>query len=112
MFNGRPLDFRQLWVDGQKATRARDVEDFENMHRICSVDEKTETLYVPAAAVRQITDGKGALKSRYAEMVLHQMWCVANLRIRSVQVWEIVRQSVSISPRVVSSLNIPGRVLW
>lgn len=67
MFNGRPLDFRQLWVDGQKATRARDVEDFENMHRICSVDEKTETLYVPAAAVRQITDGKGALKSRYAE---------------------------------------------
>ena len=38
MFNGRPLDFRQLWVDGQKATRARDVEDFENMHRICSVD--------------------------------------------------------------------------
>ena len=39
MFNGRPLDFRQLWVDGQKATRARDVEDFENMHRICSVDE-------------------------------------------------------------------------
>jgi len=29
MFNGRPLDFRQLWVDGQKATRARDVEDFE-----------------------------------------------------------------------------------
>ena len=86
MFNGRPLDFRQLWVDGQKATRARDVEDFENMHRICSVDEKTETLYVPAAAVRQITDGKGALKSRYAEMVLHQMWCVANLRIRSVQV--------------------------
>lgn len=86
MFNGRPLDFRQLWVDGQKATRARDVENFENMHRICSVDEKTETLYVPAAAVRQITDGRGALKSRYAEMVLHQMWCVANLRIRSVQV--------------------------
>ena len=62
MFNGRPLDFRQLWVDGQKATRARDVEDFEDMHRICSVDEKTETLYVPAAAVRQITDGEGALK--------------------------------------------------
>lgn len=28
-FNGRPLDFRQLWVNGKKAVRARDVEDFE-----------------------------------------------------------------------------------
>ena len=29
MFNGRPLDFRQLWINGQKAVRARDVADFE-----------------------------------------------------------------------------------
>ena len=44
MFNGRPLDFRQLWVNGKKAVRARDVEDFEKMNRICSVDEKNEIL--------------------------------------------------------------------
>lgn len=85
-FNGRPLDFRQLWVDGKKAVRARDVEDFEKMNRICSVDEKNEILYVPAAAVRKLIDGKGNLKANYAEMVLHQMWCVANLRIRSVEI--------------------------
>lgn len=85
-FNGRPLDFRQLWIDGKKAVRARDVEDFEKMNRICSVDEKNEILYVPAAAVRKLIDNKGTLKAEYAEMVLHQMWCVANLRIRSIEI--------------------------
>jgi len=85
-FNGRPLDFRQLWVNGEKAVRARDVEDFEKMNRICSVDEKNEVLYVPAVAVRRLIDNKGKMKAEYAEMVLHQMWCVANLRIRSIEV--------------------------
>lgn len=85
-FNGRPLDFRQLWIDGKKAVRARDVEDFEKMNRICSVEEKNEILYVPAIAVRKLIDNKGTLKTEYAEMVLHQMWCVANLRIRSVEI--------------------------
>ena len=86
VFNGRPLDFRQLWVNGKKAVRARDVEDFEKMNRICSVDEKNEILYVPAVSIRRLIDNKGNLKAKYAEMVLHQMWCVANLRIRSVEV--------------------------
>ena len=85
-FNGRPLDFRQLWVNGVKAVRARDVEDFEKMNRICSVDENNEVLYVPAVAVRRLIDNKGKMKAEYAEMVLHQMWCVANLRIRSIEV--------------------------
>ena len=85
-FNGRPLDFRQLWVNGKKAVRARDVEDFEKMNRICSVDEKNEILYVPVVSIRRLIDNKGNLKAKYAEMVLHQMWCVANLRIRSVEV--------------------------
>ena len=85
-FNGRPLDFRQLWVNGKKAVRARDVEDFEKMNRICSVDEKNEILYVPAVSIRRLIDNKGNLKAKYAEMVLHRMWCVANLRIRSVEV--------------------------
>ena len=86
VFNGRPLDFRQLWVNGKKAVRARDVEDFEKMNRICSVDEKNEILYVPAVSIRRLIDNKGNLKAKYAELVLHQMWCVANLRIRSVEV--------------------------
>ena len=79
-FNGRPIEFRQLWVNGRKAVRARDVSDFEQMARILSVDKPLETLYVPARAVRPI------LHERRAELVLHEMWCVANLRIKDIQV--------------------------
>lgn len=79
-FNGRPLDFRQLWVNGVKAVRARDVDDFEQMYRIRSVDKQERVLWVPAEAVKKV------MKVPYAEMVLHEMWCVANLRIKSIEV--------------------------
>lgn len=79
-FNGRPIDFRQLWVNGQKATRARDVSDFEQMSRIRTYDKKNHVLWVPKKAVEKI------LKAPYAEMVLHEMWCTSNLRIKSIMI--------------------------
>lgn len=79
-FNGCPLTFRQLWINGKKAVRARDVEDFEDMYRIINNDPVNEILWVPAKAIRPI------LKAPRAEMVLHEMWCVANLRIQSIEV--------------------------
>ena len=79
-WNGRPLEFRQMWVNGKKAIRARDVDDFEKMWRIRSMDKKGETLYVPSAAVRKIQ------KTPHVEMVLHEMWCVANLRIKDIRI--------------------------
>ena len=77
-FNGRPVDFRQLWVNQEKAIRARDVVDFEQMNRILTYDKKNQILWVPKAAVAKI------MKAPYAEMVLHDMWCTSNLRIRSL----------------------------
>jgi hypothetical protein len=81
-FNGRPLCFRQMWVDGKKAVRARDVASFDRMHRIRSVDQQRRMLWVPREAV----DNRrySILKAPYAELVLHEMWCVANLRVKSV----------------------------
>lgn len=79
-FNGRPLDFRQLWINGKKAVRARDVVDFEKMNRIIRNDKSNQTLWVPAKAVKAI------LKAPYAEMVLHQMWEVSFLRIKSINI--------------------------
>lgn len=79
-FNGRPLDFRQLWVNGKKAVRARDVSDFENMARIIRNDKQNQLLWVPAKAVKAIQ------KAPYAEMVLHQMWAVSFLRIKSITI--------------------------
>ena len=92
--NGRPVDFRQLWVNGRKAVRARDipvaprpvnggtaaVDPFEQMHRILTYDKQHRRLWVPRQAVEKI------LKSPYPEMVLHEMWCTSNLRIRTMTV--------------------------
>lgn len=77
-FNGRPVDFRQLWVNGEKAVRARDVSDFEQMNRIRTYDKQNHILWVPRKAVEKI------MKAPYAEMVLHEMWCTSNLRIKSI----------------------------
>jgi hypothetical protein len=79
-FNGRPLDFRQLWINGKKAVRARDVADFEKMYRIIRNDKVNQVLWVPAKAVKAIQ------KAPYAEMVLHQMWAVSFLRIKSIRI--------------------------
>lgn len=82
-FNGRPIDFRQLWVNGQKAIRARDVSDFEQMHRIRTYDKKNHVLWIPKTAVEKFVNGK-SVNSKYLEMVLHEMWCTSNLRIKAL----------------------------
>ena len=79
-FNGRPHHFRQLWVNGQKADKARDVVDFEQMQRIIRNDKVNQVLWIPSVAARKIQ------KAPYAEMVLHQMWEVSFLRIKSVEI--------------------------
>ena len=86
-FNGRPIDFRQLWINGRKAIRARSVpvsspdgsDPFEHMPRILTYDKKNQVLWVPRKAVEII------LRAPYAEMVLHEMWCTSNLRIKSIE---------------------------
>ena len=83
-FNGRPLDFRQLWLNGSKAVRARDVSDFEQMHRIVAYDKKQQVLWIPKKAVARLMP----LDTHRSplEMVLHEMWCTSNLRIKSITV--------------------------
>lgn len=69
-------DFRELWVDGKRAVRAKDTKG-ETMHRILRWDYKTESAIIPTPAV-QFTEG--------LEMFIHQWWAIAVLRIRSMQV--------------------------
>ena len=72
---GRWLSFRQLWVDGRKAVRAKD----EDMNRILDVDKKNKVIWVPATKVdeRLVTAGQ-------LEMVIHQMWAIAVLRVKTI----------------------------
>ncbi|MBE6261957.1 MAG: right-handed parallel beta-helix repeat-containing protein [Prevotella sp.] len=102
-FNGRPIDFRQLWINGRKAVRARDVSDFEQMNRIMTYDKKNRVLWIPKKAVERYIganhkvlrpkgqNDQGRLQSskfkvKSLEMVLHEMWCTSNLRIKSMAV--------------------------
>ena len=92
-FNGYPIDFRQLWVRTspdkggyQKAVRARDIplscadgDPFEQMHRILTYDKKNLVLWVPKKAVEKLSPN-----TQHLEMVLHEMWCTSNLRIKAL----------------------------
>ena len=93
-FNGRSIDFRQLWINGRKAVRARDVSDFEQMHRIRSYDKKNHVLWVqkeavshwPLAISQRPKAKSQKLIANSLEMVLHEMWCTSNLRIKSIDI--------------------------
>lgn len=92
-FNGRPIDFRQMWVNGKKAVRARDIpvscadgDPFEQMHRIMTYDKKNQVLWVPKEAVEKLSPNSQSptANTQHLEMVLHEMWCTSNLRIKSL----------------------------
>jgi hypothetical protein len=73
------LQFRQLWVNDHKATRARGT-DAPLMNRILSWDHQTESCWIPKPKSVDLTRVKGM------EMFIHQWWAIAILRIRSVEV--------------------------
>ncbi len=87
-FNGRPLEFRQMWVNGEKAVRARDVADFNDMFRIRAIDKPKEILYVPAEAMKPFVKKakEGVTYNVDGELVIHEMWCVANLRLKDFRI--------------------------
>ena len=79
-WNGNAFLFRQLWVNGRKAVRARNVSDFNQMDRIRNNDPVNRILWVPASAVSKI------LKAENPELIIHQRWAIAVLRIQSITI--------------------------
>ncbi len=74
-FNGRALEFRQLWVDGKKAVRAR-TPDGDEMTRLVSWDRPKREAWIPAST----TVPKNL---RGVEMTILQMWEIAIVRLKS-----------------------------
>jgi SSS family solute:Na+ symporter len=70
--------FRELWVNGEKATRARDVDEDDKMERILSIDKKAQAIYIPATRPHPTNP-------RNNEIVIHQMWAIAVLRIKTIE---------------------------
>ncbi|MBP5214129.1 MAG: right-handed parallel beta-helix repeat-containing protein [Bacteroidales bacterium] len=81
-FHGRPLEFRQLYINGKKATRCKDVSDWDDMTRVLSQDRTDKVLYVPVTPILQKL---AKADIGHAEMILHEMWCVSVLRISSIR---------------------------
>jgi hypothetical protein len=74
-----PMQFRQLWINDKKATRARDL-DAPLMSRILSWDHQTQTCWIPKPQALDLSHVNGM------EMFIHQWWAIAILRIKSVEV--------------------------
>jgi hypothetical protein len=88
---GRMLEFRQLWVNGCKAVRAREVNN-DKLSRISSWNKKTGELGIPVECLKGVCTSSNAAsilecfqQPQSMELVLHQMWAIANLRIRTMQ---------------------------
>jgi hypothetical protein len=73
---GADLLFRQMWVNGQKAIKAR-YYNGDQMGRILSWNAADESCQIPLPAKLSYTDGM--------EMLIHQWWAIANLRIKSIK---------------------------
>ena len=74
----RVIDFRQLWVNGVKAIRARE-SNADSMGRILSWNHHDETCMIPRPHTANLAAVKGM------EMFIHQMWAIAILRIKSYE---------------------------
>jgi hypothetical protein len=76
-FNGRPLEFRQLWVNGRKAVRAR-TPNGDAMERLTAWNRPERIAGIPASA-------RLPESLRGVEMVILQAWEIAVLRLKSAQ---------------------------
>ncbi|GAB2823896.1 hypothetical protein GCM10027043_26430 [Ferruginibacter profundus] len=76
---GRYGEFRQLWVNDNKAVRAKSCNG-NLMDRILSWDKKEQTCRIPTPKNMALQQIQGA------EMFIHQWWAIAILRIKKMEV--------------------------
>lgn len=75
---GRRIEFRQMWVNGEKAVRASTFSDGV-LPRILSVDKEKEILWIPKPNFH-------ISEIKQLEFFIHQWWAIANLRVKSIRV--------------------------
>ncbi len=76
---GRIFDFRQLWVNNQKAVRAKDTPN-SLMNRILSWNRQEAYCWIPTPRFKGIAQAQGL------EMFIHQWWATANLRVKTIEI--------------------------
>jgi hypothetical protein len=78
-FSGRTLAIRQLWVNGQKAVRAR-TPNGDTLERLVEWDKTNEQVWIPSAVMSSLP------ADSQLEMIVHQQWEIAVLRVKSLSV--------------------------
>jgi hypothetical protein len=76
---GNNIPFRQLWINGVKAVRAR-AQNEDALDRILSWDHKSQTCWIPKPKGIDLPSANGV------EMFIHQWWAIAILRIKSMKI--------------------------
>lgn len=79
LVGNRLLEFRQLWVNGKKAVRASQFEPGKMERMIDFVPDKEE-IWIPTPLLSGLTD------AQQLEMVVHQRWAIAILRVKELDV--------------------------
>jgi hypothetical protein len=89
---GRPLEFRQLWVNDRKAVRAREPNG-DTLNRLVAWDKTNQEARISAGSAgvlagnlsgRNFAGGTPALPSQL-EMVIDQVWEISVLRVKSLR---------------------------
>ena len=75
---GRTFEFRQMWINGNKATRASTLGDGV-LPRILSVNKQNETFEIPVPDFQMD-------EIKQLEFVIHQWWAIANLRVKNLDI--------------------------
>lgn len=75
----RIVETRQMWVNGTKAQRASQFPD-GTMERMISFNPQKETITIPTPAIT------GLEKAGQLEMIVHQRWAIAILRVKDIRI--------------------------
>lgn len=79
LMGGQLFNFRQLWVNGQKAVRAKSTPG-ATMERIISWNKLDETCIIPTPNFSGLKHWDGV------EFFIHQWWAIAILRVKKAEV--------------------------
>lgn len=77
--DGRVLEFRQMWVNGHKAVRAREP-NATNLYRLIAWSKTNQTATIPANALA------GIRNPEQLEMIIDQVWEIADLRVSTIHI--------------------------
>lgn len=79
LVGNRIIETRQMWVNGKKAQRASQFPD-GIMERMIDFNREEQTITIPTPQTAQLANA-GRL-----EMMVHQRWAIAILRVKSIDV--------------------------